>query len=139
MYPIRQMIIRAYIGAAVISVFIALLGSLLHRRATSFESLAQGYEMLRARGYHCIGDRHDGKIEGSFIVSRDRLTWNDVASMYMAGPMGPNWKGRAWVIRKSATARQYTSPGDAMPRVWGSLWAFGDEELLDEIEQSLFQ
>jgi hypothetical protein len=139
MNPIRQMQIRAYIGAAVLAVLIAFLGSLLHRRATSFESLAQGYEMLRARGYHCIGDRHDGKIHGSFIVSRDRLTWNDVASMYMCGPIGPRWKGRAWVIRTAPTAIQYTSPGDAAPRVWGSLWAFGDEELLDEIEQSLFQ
>jgi hypothetical protein len=82
MNPIRQMQIRAYIGAAVLAVLIAFLGSLLHRRATSFESLAQGYEMLRARGYHCIGDRHDGKIHGSFIVSRDRLTWNDVASIW---------------------------------------------------------
>jgi hypothetical protein len=83
MNRIRPMFTFACVGAAATFTVAALLGFLMERRATSFESLQQACEGLRAAGYHCISDRHDGTIATSFIVSRDRMTWNDATAMYM--------------------------------------------------------
>jgi len=126
-------------GAAVLFVAAALLGFLLDRRVPSFDSLPQARELLQVAGYCCTGDRPDGKMGFSFIVSREPLAWEEVGNMYKAGPMGPKWKGRVWIVATSPNILFHSLSGEMPPRIWGKVLAIGDHDLLDEIERCSFQ
>ena len=50
--------------------------------------------------------------------------------------MRSNWKNKVW-IRSHAPGLMPTIPDDAGTRVWGCIFAYGDPEFLDEIENRL--
>jgi hypothetical protein len=104
-------------------------------RACAFESLQHAHVQIVQAGYRCVSDREDGQLQYSFVVSRDALTRADVVAMRKTGPMGPEWSGRVWIVAPVPDSAIETAPGDVPPRVWGRVWAFGDANLLDEIER----
>lgn len=114
----------------------ALAGYLIDgNRGPSFDNLQQACSLVRTAGFFCVSDRADGTVDNSFIVSREPMTWEDAGHIRMSGPMGPRWKGCVWIIRSMPFTDLWTTPGDTEPRVWGKLWAFGDDDLLNEIER----
>jgi len=114
---------------------ISVVGLLLDFRcACAFENLQQAHESITRVGYHCVGDREDGQLQYSFVVSRMPITRADVVGMRKVGAMGSTWKGRIWIVAPSSDVPLLTAPGEVPPRVWGRVLAFGDADLLDEIE-----
>jgi hypothetical protein len=105
------------------------------RQACAFDNLHHAHTQLVKAGYCCASDREVGRLQYSFVLSPDALTRTDVVAMRRAGPMGRDWKGRVWIVAPASASAMVTAPGDVPPRVWGAVWAFGDRELLDEIER----
>jgi hypothetical protein len=103
----------------------------------TFHDLKQASNELKDAGFICTSDRADGKSINGFIVSRKAIPWEDSNSMWKAGPMGSDWKGKVWISKHSSEMPLETTPNDQAPRIWGNVLAFGDQEFLDEIEGAL--
>ena len=72
------------------------------------------------------------------MVSRTPTTWTEVNGIAKVGPMGPAWHGKVWVTsRVSGSYPNAGMPYKAKLRLWGKVFAFGDEEVLDELELAL--
>lgn len=136
----RPMAALACTGAAFILLAATLIGYFIDgSHGPSFDNLQQACSLLRTAGYFCTSDRADGRIENSFVVCREPLTWEEGNLNCKSGPMGRRWKGRVWIIRSMPFTEMWTTPGDTEPRIWGKVWAFGDSELLAEIERLTFK
>jgi hypothetical protein len=96
----------------------------------------QAAASIKKSGFHCVSDRADGRIEDGFVVSRKKTTWEEANGLCKVGPMTPAWKGKVWVGAYKPE-RNWTIPDDALARIWGGVYAFGDRELLAAIEDAL--
>ncbi len=118
-------------------VALLLLGSCLER-TTSFNNLKEAQISLRSLGYYCISDRRDGIIGNGFLVSCENVDWVEVNSMAKVGQIGEEWRGRIWfAVIDDAEAELLSVPDWPGRRVWGNVVAFGDDQLLDEIDARL--
>jgi hypothetical protein len=108
------------------------------KKQISFSNLAEAHSQINELGYCCISDRRDGVIENGFAVSREKLAWNDVNHLIKIGPRGPEWHGKIWLgVIEDDLSDLYSIPNWPGTRVWGNIIAFGDAELLDELEAQL--
>src|SRR5438552_1818261 len=103
----------------------------------TFAHLRDAKARLTAAGFYCTADNAPGHISNGFTISREAITWTEAGLLCKAGPMGPHWKGKVWVTINTAGWGLETMPDDAGTRVWGAVVAFGDEELLGEIDELL--
>jgi len=99
----------------------------------AFRNLEDAATKVRAAGFFVSGDRADGVIENGFVVTPRPIPPMDVNLLLKAGKMGPVWKDKVWVTR----IPHPTVPDDAVPHAWGDVIAFGDSQLLDQIESKL--
>ena len=127
---------RGLILVAAIIVFCVAV-SQFEQRCSGFADLRHARQSIEDAGYHCVGDVANGQTLSGFVVSRTPIPWEVANDMRKAGPMGKEWTGRAWITREARLVPTTTTPGDSAPRVWGNVLAFGDQELLDEIEKRL--
>jgi hypothetical protein len=108
-------------------------------RTVSFDKLADACDGIRAHGFHCRSDYQDGNVHGSgFMVSRQPATWQEANRLFKNGTMSAAWRGKVWVTDLDPEL-SYFLPDDASVRYWGRICAFGDEELLAEMEAALQQ
>ena len=105
--------------------------------APSFQRVEEARIGIQACEFYCIGDRADGQMDSGFFVSREPVCWADLNDLTKAGPLGPGWKGKVWVSRRSGQAFAAVLPDNVEPRIWGRLCAFGDDKLLTDIENAL--
>lgn len=118
-------------------VTLVLLGSCL-KRAIAFNKLDEARTTLRSLGYFCISDRSDGIIGTGFLVCRKELHWVEACSLSKVGKFGPEWRGRVWfAVIDDNNLELCGIPDWPGSRVWGNVVAFGDADLLDEIEGHL--
>ena len=118
------------------AVCMALVASVLffNHHEVTFRRLADVKTALAAAGYHCISDSAGGDISCGFLISRDAITWNEAGTLCKSGPMGRQWQGKVWVTINPDCWRLQSIPDQAGTRVWGAVVAFGDDELLREID-----
>ncbi len=77
-------------------------------------------------------------FKNGFMISKDEATWVQAGDLYKAGPMGPEWKNKVWVMPLSRSeTKVYVIPDDAGTRVWGRVFVYGDSAFLNEIEAGL--
>lgn len=105
--------------------------------AIAFSGLREAHASFVTAGFYCTSDAYDGQIGSGFVISREKLAWADAVELRKAGSMGPEWKGRVWVTVTPVYWQIEAIPDDAATRTWGEVLAFGDAELLDEIESAL--
>jgi hypothetical protein len=91
---------------------------------------------IEAEGFHCSTGRADDLPGNGFLVSREELPWQTANLLCKAGPMGPEWKGKVWVCQRVKEIGNI-APENAIVSDWGGVVAFGDREVLSEIENSL--
>ena len=92
---------------------------------------------LASLGLHITTDGANGHLSCGFMLSRNAATWTDVCLLRKNGAMGPEWHGRVWVTLNPSVWQLESVPERAGVRVWGSVVAFGDDDLLREIEACL--
>ena len=121
--------------AATIAFIIVVIGFQLDRPTPTFDSVQQACARLRAAGYHCRSDCQSNAIGiGGVIVSRVPLAWEDVNDMRKTKS---RWSGRVWLCVSTQSVALMFASDELTPRTWGKVLAFGDEALLDEIEQAI--
>jgi hypothetical protein len=104
----------------------------------SFATIMDAWANIKAEGFHCTSDRADGRVGNGFLVSRDVITSSEACRLYKAGRPGQEWKGKVWLTHISTEDWQLpAAPDDANTRSWGNIRAFGDNDLLNEIESAL--
>jgi hypothetical protein len=108
-------------------------------RPITFGDLEQAQDQIAHGGYCCTSDRQDGQVQFGFMVTRVPTDWTSVAETMKVGALGPNWRGKVWIARISSSYQLASIPEATGARIWGSVIAFGDSELLAEIEQSLWR
>ena len=112
---------------------------LVRQPVTAFTQLPDAKARLLAAGFLCTTDSIHGKSGTGFLVSREPVSWGEAGSLCKAGEMGPRWKGKVWVTQSPRNYYLLTIPDDAGTRVWGDVLAFGDANLLSEIEDALVE
>lgn len=100
----------------------------------SFDRLQEAKTKLATLGFHCTTDCADGQLSCGFLLSRTSTSWSDVCKLRKSGVMGPEWQGKVWVTLNPTVWQLESIPDHAGVRVWGAVVAFGDDELLREIE-----
>jgi hypothetical protein len=103
----------------------------------NFERIQDAQSKLASLGLHVTTDGAGGQLSCGFLLSRNAATWTDVCMLRKNGAMGPEWRGRVWVTLSPSVWQLESVPERAGVRVWGSVVAFGDDELLREIEAAL--
>ncbi len=103
----------------------------------TFEHLRDAQTRLLGAGFYCTSDRADGALSTGFLISRQWVSCTEASTLCKARPIGPDWKGKVWVTFSSDAWRLATLPEHAGHRVWGTVIAYGDEELLSELDESL--
>ena len=122
------------------SMFVLLAGgvaALGKRQSVRFEGLDAAKADFRAAGFYCVADSVDERNCAGFLISREKISSESVNSMRKVGEMGPAWKGRAWVTLNPRCWRLQLIPDDAATRTWGNVIAFGDADLLRELDEIL--
>lgn len=122
------------------TIVVAILGGLAYNSKPSestFAHLCDAKSHFVQAGFHCISDSASGELGSGFLLSRENVSWLEAGTLCKVGQMGPKWKGKVWVTFNSERWQLRTMPENAGARVWGSVIAFGDEELLDEIDSAL--
>lgn len=102
-----------------------------------FDQLPQAQARLANLGFFCTTDCADGQLSCGFLLSRNSSSWSDVCQLRKTGSMGPEWRGKVWVTLNPSCWELKSVPDQAGIRVWGAVIAFGDDELLREIEAAL--
>ena len=101
-----------------------------------FPSVPEACVHVTAAGFHCTSDREDGIIAHGFLVTTEETHWRVANNLCKIGKMKPEWKGKVWVTFL-LTKCFLRIPDDAASRSWGSVCAYGDAELLNQIEGTL--
>jgi hypothetical protein len=124
-------------GGATLLVLTAAIAFFTRHHDLTFDRLHEARSKLATMGLHVTSDCANGQFSCGFMISRSSATWSDVCCLRKSGTMGPEWRGRVWVTLSPNDWRIESIPDRAGVRVWGSVIAFGDDELLREIEASL--
>jgi hypothetical protein len=103
----------------------------------NFERIQDAKSKLASLGLYVTTDNANGQLNCGFMLSRTSATWTDACLLRKTGPMGPEWRGRVWVTLNPSVWQLESVPERAGVRVWGNVVAFGDDELLREIEAAL--
>ncbi|HZZ78598.1 MAG TPA: hypothetical protein VFE62_08770 [Gemmataceae bacterium] len=104
------------------------------RETVNFQNLTEAKTFLTSAGFACYSDHVDGDIGTGFLISREPVTTGEVSLLCKVGPMGSKWRGKAWVTFISKDWRLASLPDGAAVREWGGVFAFGDEEVLREVD-----
>ena len=128
---------KTILGGAMIVLVAGSVAALVKRQSVGFEGLDAAKSDLRAAGYYCVADSADGRYCGGFMVTREMVSSDAVNSMRKVGEMGPAWKGKVWVTLNPGYWRLELIPDDAATRTWGNVIAFGDADLLQELDSIL--
>jgi hypothetical protein len=117
-------------------VFFALIGFTWYtgHRQLNFANLAEAKATMSNAGCLCLSDREDGVMGSGFLLSREFYPWNKACLLCKIGPMGPEWEGKVWVTSNTPDWKLASLPDNAGVRMWGEVIAFGDEQMLREIE-----
>jgi hypothetical protein len=102
-----------------------------------FLRLHDAHDRLKSAGFCCVSDREDGILSTGFLLSRRPLSWIDAGSLCKTTPMGPHWQGKVGVTVNNEHWEILSLPDRAGVRVWGKVVAYGDEDLLNEIDAAL--
>lgn len=130
--------IRWMLAAGAVVVFAtAGLAYVARQHEITFLHLRDAKVSLLSAGFHCTSDRADGLLSTGFLISRQSISWSDAGSLRKVGPMGAEWKGKVWVTFTRNDWRLESLPEQAGMRVWGTVVAYGDEDLLSELDESL--
>ena len=103
----------------------------------AFDRCKRRWLKLALLGFHVTSDCANGQLSCGFMLSRQASSWLDVCTLRKSGTMGPEWQGKVWVTLNPNAWQLESVPERAGVRVWGSVVAFGDDELLREIEAGL--
>jgi hypothetical protein len=133
-YPMNW---KVCVSSAAVCVALAASPLFFHHHEVTFRHLPDAKAALAAAGYFCISDSSAGEISTGFLISRQAIAWHEAGSLCKAGPMGRAWQGKVWVTINPACWRLLSIPDQAGTRVWGDVIAFGDDELLREIDTLL--
>lgn len=123
--------------AALALVFAFLFWAFSAPQPITFADLPDASVSITAAGFHCTSDRSDGQIQQGFLVTTDKSDWKVANNLCKIGNMGDEWKGKVWVTFTNANGELCLVPDDASPRFWGKVLAFGDADLLNQIEGTL--
>jgi hypothetical protein len=126
----------AIVGATVIC-GLAAVGLYERETGVTFANLAEAKARLDETGFYCTPDSADGRLATGFLLSREPVTWSQVGSLRKIGPMGREWQGKAWVTFSAPVWQLQTLPEKAGLRVWGHVLAFGDDQLLRDVDGCL--
>ncbi len=129
--------IRSVLVAGAIALATCGLALYTKERAVSFHDVRDAKARIASAGFRCTSDRSDGDLVTGFLVSRQPITWYEVGTLCKGRPMGPHWEGKVWVTQKAKDILLMSLPEQVGVRVWGDVLAYGDEEFLSEIENSL--
>lgn len=124
-------------AGATIALATAGLSYVAKQNEIAFTHLSEAKDRLVDTGFYCISDRSDGSLGCGFLISREAMSWSEAGLLRKIGPMGPEWKGKVWVTLHQEHWRVVSLPDHAGVRVWGSVVAYGDEEVLSELEEFL--
>ena len=102
-----------------------------------FHNLREAQRYFAAAGYQCTSDCVNGQLGTGFLISRQSVAWSDVSCLCKIGNMGPQWQGKVWVTIHTPNWRLGAIPDDATASTWGELVAYGDQELLSELDNHL--
>jgi hypothetical protein len=116
-----------------------LLGFHFYARQASatFHHMDEVKARLAAAGFICTVDSTNGTSGSGFLISRESVSWSEVGVLCKAGAMGPEWVGKVWVTMNPAHFNLVTLPDQAAMRAWGEVVAFGDDQLLQDIDAAL--
>ena len=116
---------------------ILVLGALIYganQSTVTFSHLCDAKNRLRGAGFQCTSDCENGTLGSGFLLSHQSVSWGEAGTLCKIGQMGPEWKGKVWVTFNSCRWQLKTLPENAGVRVWGSVIAFGDQDLLNEVD-----
>jgi hypothetical protein len=128
---------RWILAVAGVAAFLGLCWALNSPTPIVFPTVPEACVNVTAAGFHCTSDREDGVIAHGFLVTTEKTDWNVANNLCKIGKMGPEWKGKVWVTFTASKGALCVLPDDAATRSWGSVCAFGDEDLLNQIEGTL--
>jgi hypothetical protein len=106
-------------------------------RPVAARSIQDLHAELIAAGFTCTSDRSDGRIETGLLVSRDSLSTEEVNRLSKASTEGPGWRGKVWVTHTRPDWQLQIPSRDENVRRWGGIVAFGDEQLVRDIDALL--
>ena len=111
----------------------------VNSKSATYRDLKQTYTVVVLQyGLHCRSDRNDGEIASGFMISRKPLAWEDVNEVPKVRPMRLEWQGKVWVTsHMNLQYPQVTIPDKAKLHIWGTMFAFGDEDIISELEHEL--
>lgn len=104
------------------------------RHPVQFAHLSEAKASLTEAGFATYLDHEDEGMGTGFLISKEPVTMSQVRMLCKIGPMGCQWKGKAWVTFNSQDWKLASLPDGAGVRMWGGVIAFGDEEFLREID-----
>jgi hypothetical protein len=128
---------KAILAGVMLVLVVGGVATLAKRQSVRFEDLNAAKSDFRAAGYYCVADSVDERHCNGFLISRETIARESVNSMRKVGEMGPAWKGKAWVTLNPGCCRLEFTPDDAATRTWGNVVAFGDADLLRELDAIL--
>jgi hypothetical protein len=106
-------------------------------RIVPVHNLPEARSRLEAAGFHCVSDEPAAGNMAGFQVSRTPSAREEVARLRKSGPMTAAWKGKAWVTVSAPHWNLALVPEGATVRAWGHVVAFGDEQVMRELDEVL--
>jgi hypothetical protein len=85
----------------------------------------------------CISDEPDGIPHVILVVSETPLTWAEAASLRVNSPKHPGWRGVTKIQGSRSVAAENYDP--TCSAVWGSLFVYGDPEVIRKLTGTLPQ
>jgi hypothetical protein len=128
---------KGWLAGASILLAMMSLAVITKQSVVTFHHLKDAHARFSAAGFFCTSDRSNGRVGSGFLISRERVSWNEAGTLKKTGNMGPEWKGKVWVTFSPSYWQLETIPNHAGTRSWGDVVAFGDQELLSELDSVL--
>jgi hypothetical protein len=126
-----------WLGLVGLAFFLGLIAVLMQRRPLDFQNLDEAAAKAKEVGFFVMSDRADGIIEVGFLVTPDPANTTDANNLFKIGKMGPEWNKKVWVTRTSRLSNLVAISDGAVLHYWGNVVAFGDSQMLDELEAKL--
>jgi hypothetical protein len=109
----------------------------VRNKVAPVRDLPEARSRLEAAGFHCVSDEPAAGNMAGFQVSRTPSSRDEVVLLRKSGPMTAAWKGKAWITVTAPHWNLAAVPEGAAVRIWGHVIAFGDENLVGELDQVL--